>query len=328
MLQSDVTSRSNLGVGAEDTPQFTQIKLSNPPTDVDHVATKQYVDGSAALIVADTPPSTVTTSAGALWWESDAGMLYVLYDDGDSKQWVQAVAIPSPNLSNYVQKSGDAMSGLLTLSGAPSADLHAATKLYADSKAGEAVVDGRTYARRNLAWSEVPRFERISLAGVKQFDVQVPAGATMARLTGMIQPTAATPTQLIIQLSFVPGVFRSTAGEYFLNGFLQSSVGATIANSNNTATIPGMFVGNHQHGTIPIFFDGTLQLKKPNASILFSSVLRSQTFFSGYIHSFNYGLLAIAASGSALEVLAFRLTTISGGGDIWAADSYLNIEWM
>ena len=36
-------------------------------------------------------------------------------------------------LAKYVKKAGDTMTGLLTLSGAPTSDLHAATKKYADS---------------------------------------------------------------------------------------------------------------------------------------------------------------------------------------------------
>jgi hypothetical protein len=49
--------------------------------------------GSAVTVVSDTPPTG--QSAGTLWWESDTGLLYILYNDGDSTQWVQAVAIPA-----------------------------------------------------------------------------------------------------------------------------------------------------------------------------------------------------------------------------------------
>lgn len=44
----------------------------------------------------------------------------------------------------YLLKAGGTMTGALTLAGAPSADLHAATKLYVDSSAGAAALDDLT----------------------------------------------------------------------------------------------------------------------------------------------------------------------------------------
>ena len=44
----------------------------------------------SGIIVSDTPPASPT--AGALWWESDTGTLYVYYNDGNSSQWVQVLA--------------------------------------------------------------------------------------------------------------------------------------------------------------------------------------------------------------------------------------------
>ena len=58
----------------------------------------------------------------------------LLYYDGDSRKW-SAVPAGEGESEKYVKKSGDAMTGPLTLSGEPTADLHAATKKYADSKA-------------------------------------------------------------------------------------------------------------------------------------------------------------------------------------------------
>jgi hypothetical protein len=39
-----------------------------------------------------TPPPAETTLTGTLWFDKNNGVLYILYDDGDSKQWVQASA--------------------------------------------------------------------------------------------------------------------------------------------------------------------------------------------------------------------------------------------
>jgi len=44
--------------------------------------------------IGSTPPDPSTTLTGTLWFNQDNGIMYVLYDDGDSKQWVQANVHP------------------------------------------------------------------------------------------------------------------------------------------------------------------------------------------------------------------------------------------
>jgi len=69
-------------------------------------------------------------------------------------------------ITGKVAKAGDVMTGPLTLPGAPTVPLHAATKGYVDAadtalstaisgKIGEAPNDGQQYARKNLAWAVV-----------------------------------------------------------------------------------------------------------------------------------------------------------------------------
>jgi Collagen triple helix repeat (20 copies) len=53
--------------------------------------------GGAATSIGDTPP--VSPVAGQLWWESDSGILYIYFNDGDTSQWVQASA--GPGATNY-----------------------------------------------------------------------------------------------------------------------------------------------------------------------------------------------------------------------------------
>lgn len=54
-----------------------------------------------------------------------------------------------PDSSLYVKKAGDTMTGLLTLSGDPTADLHAATKQYVDT-------DAKCRAYLNTAQNNIP----------------------------------------------------------------------------------------------------------------------------------------------------------------------------
>lgn len=49
--------------------------------------------GGASISIADTPPASPT--AGAMWWESDTGILWIYYNDGTSSQWVAISAAPS-----------------------------------------------------------------------------------------------------------------------------------------------------------------------------------------------------------------------------------------
>jgi hypothetical protein len=45
--------------------------------------------GGTTTIVADTPPDVTSYADGALWWDSETGLLYILYNDGSTRQWTQ-----------------------------------------------------------------------------------------------------------------------------------------------------------------------------------------------------------------------------------------------
>lgn len=44
---------------------------------------------TTGVFVGDAPPTTPPPSQGSLWFDSDAGKLYVHFDDGTSEQWIQ-----------------------------------------------------------------------------------------------------------------------------------------------------------------------------------------------------------------------------------------------
>ena len=83
------------------------------------------------VVIQDTPPTG--KPPGTLWWESDSGVFYVFYDDGNTQQWVQAAAAPIDS-TLFIAKSGDTMAGPLLLAGDPTAALQAATKQYVDAR--------------------------------------------------------------------------------------------------------------------------------------------------------------------------------------------------
>lgn len=70
--------------------------LAGDPTQLLGAATKQYVDthipsgggGAGSVTISDTPPASPT--AGAMWWDSVGGQLYIWFTDPNSNQWVIA----------------------------------------------------------------------------------------------------------------------------------------------------------------------------------------------------------------------------------------------
>lgn len=48
----------------------------------------------AVPIVADTAPNMADYPDGVLWWNSAAGVMYILFNDGATRQWVQVSSTP------------------------------------------------------------------------------------------------------------------------------------------------------------------------------------------------------------------------------------------
>ena len=94
------------------------LTLHSDPTANLHAATKQYVDAEVASVVDSAPAAldTLNELAAAL---------------GDDASFATTV---TNNIATKVSKAGDTMTGLLTLSGDPTANLHAATKQYVDAR--------------------------------------------------------------------------------------------------------------------------------------------------------------------------------------------------
>lgn len=50
----------------------------------------------ASSIVSDTAPSLTSYPDGAIWWDSNTGLAYVLYNDGTTRQWTQMASSVVP----------------------------------------------------------------------------------------------------------------------------------------------------------------------------------------------------------------------------------------
>lgn len=137
---------------------FSSLWLSSPK------AQKIYAWGSVPLFAVVTM-ITITTASGGPGCSAPAGVegeqiynsaFHVMqYCDGDD--WVAMNAIDANAAvttleQSKVSKSGDSMTGLLSLSGAPTSNLHAATKGYVDSIAA-ATGDSATAGRYQISCS-------------------------------------------------------------------------------------------------------------------------------------------------------------------------------
>jgi len=69
--------------------------------------------GTSTTTTADNPPSN--PKDGDMWWESDSGIFWVYYDDGNTSQWVQAGGAAASINQNAVLKTGDTMTGDLSI---------------------------------------------------------------------------------------------------------------------------------------------------------------------------------------------------------------------
>jgi len=215
-------------------------------------------------------------------------------------EWTAATLDPA----GYVRKSGDAMTGALSLAGDPTQALHAVPRQYLDTK-----------------------FQHIPLGGAKSFDITVPTGAKAVRFNCTIAPTSAVVILPLLQISVVPGVFRTVAADYTTFGFYNTSGTTTIVNGGG-AVQPGIQVCNsHAEINFHLTFEGSITVKRANTNGRFMSMTRSFTAdASGSYHGFFSGIVIAAAVGSALDILALRL--VSSSGDIWGTDSFIQADWI
>jgi hypothetical protein len=85
----------------------------------------------AGVSTGTTPPAAAGDNA--LWWDPTLGKLFVYYNDGNTKQWVETNAVPDVDPNTYVEISGDAMTGFLSLNGNATSALHAVPKQQLDT---------------------------------------------------------------------------------------------------------------------------------------------------------------------------------------------------
>jgi len=67
------------------------------------------VDGGAEVIISELAPTIdADIENGTLWWNTEDGNLYILYEDDDSRQWVPATAASGSGSTGNLQEVTDA----------------------------------------------------------------------------------------------------------------------------------------------------------------------------------------------------------------------------
>jgi len=126
-------------------------RVNTDPSSNMGIATKQYVD-TAETDAVTTSNNYTDTEITALIDSAGAGYQTL----GDIETSVGTISSASTSgLALKVDKAGDTMTGVLTLSGAPSSDLHAATKKYVDDQVDSvtAAVGSNGYGSRTVSSS-------------------------------------------------------------------------------------------------------------------------------------------------------------------------------
>lgn len=102
---------------------------------------------------------TVATASGNI--PTLAGVIGVIQDEGDQAAAdvrAKADAQVQAAIGTLVKKAGDTMTGALTLSGAPTANLHAATKKYADDGDAATLASSKAYTDSKTSTLQISKY--------------------------------------------------------------------------------------------------------------------------------------------------------------------------
>lgn len=217
-------------VGAQATPR---LWVGVPPaTDATGKVLLADGAGNAILISPTVPP--ITLQAGTLWWNSNTGLLYVLYDDGNSVQWVIASWTED---AGKVAKAGDTMIGALNVVDPPTAPTHAASKAYVDAiaaggsgqfvrfDAAQSLTDGqKSQARVNISAVSRENLKNYIINGAMQI-AQPVNGWNQSTQNGPAADRFMVPyagSAFIPEYRVLPGVFSQYGSQTRLSFGLKS----------------------------------------------------------------------------------------------------------
>jgi hypothetical protein len=177
------------------------------------------------MYISDTAPTGVPV--GSMWWESDNGIFYVYYNDGDSIQWVQAAASPIDN-TYFLLKAGGTMTGTLVLAANPVNLLDAAPKQYVDTS----VSAGFTPSAGRLGASSATQLQFGMFNGgyikINGIIYSIPGGGIVAANTGV----------------YINGVVGNLAASTNYYVYVFNNAGVLTIDFSTTAAVTSTTPGN------------------------------------------------------------------------------------
>jgi hypothetical protein len=267
--------------------------------------------------VSDTPPAN--PNGNQLWFNSTTGGLYVWYVDPDSAQWVQ---VSQPGNMDFVKRAGDTMNGLLTLSGVPTAALHAATKGYVDGRSVTLPpVDNGEYAMVNGGWRL--RQQTFDMAGKVSQNIAVPAwGPTQARLAGFVY-SASAGGQTRLRVSG-DGTFFDDTNIYTGAGFYHISATNAFNNYGNVTSTFFVLGDTTDNIEIAQHFDAVIDLQRSRGATGYVNYrVKSGAYYSAnQMVQYNFDGWVQPSTGSGL-LKAFQISSVNA-----ASAGKIVVEWL
>ena len=237
--------------------------------------------GGTSVSVDDTAPSS--PSPGNLWLDTNTGILYVYFDDGDSEQWIQPV-FPYPDTTNlatvsYVNSTVAALpatAGLATTSFVNSAVSASAFVLnvQADDSTTRSIPTGSTVQFNGSGG--------ITTTSDSLGNITIIGGGTTGNITFAVTTIDSSDSSAII---FTPAVIYESDVTVQNNLVIDNSVNVALNLSvNNQLTVKDIILtGNFSSqgsGTPELFSDNEIQLTAGTRVEITASPLKMASFTS------------------------------------------------
>lgn len=237
--------------------------------------------GGTSVSVDDTAPSS--PSPGNLWLDTNTGILYVYFDDGDSEQWIQPV-FPYPDTTNlatvsYVNSTVAALpatAGLATTSFVTSAVSAGSFVLnvQADDSTTRSIPTGSTVQFNGSGG--------ITTTSDSSGNITIIGGGTTGNITFAVTTIDSSDSSAII---FTPAVIYESDVTVQNNLVIDNSVNVALDLSvNNRLTVKDIILtGNFSSqgsGTPELFSDNEIQLTAGTRVEITASPLKMASFTS------------------------------------------------
>jgi len=244
--------------------------------------------GGTSVSVDDTAPSS--PSPGNLWLDTNTGILYVYYDDGDSEQWIQPV-FPYPDTTNLATVSyvNSAVSGLASTSYVNTAVTGLATTAFVNSAVSASAfslnVEADDSTLRTVTSGSTVRFTGsggITTTSDSSGNITIIGGGTTGNVTFAVTTIDSSDSSAI---RFTPAVIFDSDVTVQNNLVIDNSVSVALDLSvNNRLTVKDIILtGNFssQGSGIPeLFSDNEIRLTAGTRVQLTSSPLMMASFTS------------------------------------------------